>query len=260
MQQSHRDTWTSLHDIALINIGLAYGTDHNLADQELDVIVKSIQQRQSGLSEVEAKTVVMDAVAVYLAGDSAGEIANSIQLLKATLSPAARQRTLDDLVRVAKSDGLLLGSERSMISVLAEAWDLRVSPDASEKKDLNSAIDIVAFLYIVVAHAGDDNISTPEIDVMISRLQMWKPSLDISDARAILRASLNYYSSEPTKEDYSALVQSLGELLPTAKLLSVLDDLNAIALADGELNEHETGIIHSLASAWNLVVRLKEPE
>lgn len=252
-----KDTWTSLHDIALIYIGLAYGTDHNLTDAELNVIVESIKKRGERMTIDDARTVVMDAVAVYLAGDSATEIANSIHLLKASLSPKSRQRTLDDLVRIAKSDGLLLGSERSMISVLAEAWELRESnnEDWPEPHD-ESVLEVISLLYIIIAHAGDREITDSEVEAMVSRLQQWQPAMSEAEARAVLRAALKYYSSEPKQSEYNELVGGLRDNLPTPQLLAVLDDLNAIAIADGALDSHEANIIHSLATAWNLVVRL----
>ena len=38
------DDWTTTHDLAVVYIAIAYGTDHDLSDEELKVLTEALQE------------------------------------------------------------------------------------------------------------------------------------------------------------------------------------------------------------------------
>lgn len=265
MMAANKDTWTSTHDLGLIFIALAYGTDQVLADAELDAIVDALKRWNPDMSEESAKEVVMEAISVYIASDVSKEVVQSIHSLKRVLSEDARRRALEDVVRIAKSDGILLGSERSLISVLANAWQIKEAGGMLNDTSLSAAgadgwtlMHDIALLYVAMAHGGDNQITEVEIGAMIDRMNQWQPELDEQGVRAILRRALKRYSDESTDKLVSATVAAVKTAFPVPQRLAVLDDLIHIAGVDGNLNRHEAGIIDSLSRAWDVEVRFQE--
>ncbi len=56
------DTWTRTHDLALILIALAYGTDRRLVETELEAIIDAIAGWRPGKNRDEAMEIVMETV------------------------------------------------------------------------------------------------------------------------------------------------------------------------------------------------------
>ena len=262
-----KDTWTEAHDLALIYVALAYGTDHDLSDEELSTITDCLAAWDNA-DAADAQETVMEAVAVYLEGDAGAEVARSVSTLAQSLSVTQRRRALEDVMRVAEADGVLLSSEQSLISTLAGAWHVK----ATEQELIDHATATVeavpswsllhdlGLLYLVVAHGADGELTDPEIAAMIGRMQEWQPDLEEEDARSVLRSVLQFYAEEPGEEALGRSVGALKEALPLIQRLVVLDDLTYIANADGTYDDNEQELITSLADAWNVSVRLNGQE
>ena len=109
---STRDSWTSAHDLALLYIALAYGTDYELSDRELDTIKQTLQRWRSDFPPDEVKEVVMEAFTVYLEEGAAEEVARCMERLNETLDEDERRRALEGVVGIAEADGVMLTSER----------------------------------------------------------------------------------------------------------------------------------------------------
>jgi len=114
----------------------------------------------------------------------------------------------------------------------------------------------LSFLYIVVAHSSDDELSTDEIDVILDRLQEWEPRLSREDLRDVFRRALQVYADEPETALIQGSVEALKEALPLVQRLTALDDLNTVAHADGAPTANERELIKNLAQAWDVSVRL----
>ena len=54
------DTWTPAHDLALVYIALAYGTDHDLTDDELTRITETLRVWRDDAHEEATQEVVME--------------------------------------------------------------------------------------------------------------------------------------------------------------------------------------------------------
>jgi uncharacterized tellurite resistance protein B-like protein len=168
-------------------------------------------------------------------------------------------------MRIAEADGVLLEREQGLIHLLADAWSLKqlgedlvedTSAVVQRKGEDWSLIHELAFLYIVVAHSANNDLSSDEIDVMLERLGEWQPELSQEEIRDVFRRSLQVYADEPEQSLIQDSVEALKEVLPLVQRLTVLDDLNTVAHADGGLTRNERELIMYLAQAWDINVRL----
>lgn len=259
------EDWTTSHNLALIYIALAYGTDHDLSEGELVTLTDALLEWTVVPDDTHVQEVVMEAATAFLEGDSRAEVRRSIDQLGEELTFVERRRALRDVMRIAEADGVLLEREQGLIHVLAEAWSLKqlseeliedTSAVVQREKDDWGLIHELAFLYILVAHSANDDLSGQEIDVMIDRLNEWRPDLEREEIRDVVRRALQVYADEPQQSLIQESVESLKEVLPVVQRLTVLDDLSTLAHADGGIGRNERELIMNLARAWDLNVRL----
>jgi len=258
------DTWTRAHDLALIFTALGYGADKELTDSEIVSITKSLSAWRPDHSEDAIKEIVMETIAVILEGDADEEVARSIRSLKETLTIDQRRQALEDAVRIAEADGILLDSERTLITVLAEIWEVqpthnRLMEESSvelEDVPLWSLLHDMALLYIVVAHSSDNTLQETEIGAMIMRLSVWQPDLDEEAIRKIIAEALQFYSTSPTKEDFDESSTAILDNLSMSQRMELLNDLAFVAESDKAMTDHERDMIELFASVWNVSVRL----
>jgi uncharacterized tellurite resistance protein B-like protein len=263
---SSPEGWTTPHDLALIYIALAYGTDHDLQEEEMTALTEALREWTVMPSEARVQEVVMEAATAFLEGDARAEVRHSIEQLGDELSFTERRRALRDVMEIAEADGVLLEREQGLIHVLAEAWSLKQL--SRELLDETSAavqregedwglIHELAFLYIVVAHSANNDLSPREIDVILDRLHEWQPKRSEEELRDVFRRSLQVYADDPEQSLIQQSVETLKKALPVVQRLTVLDDLNAVAYADEEgLTRTERELIMHLARAWDVNVRL----
>ncbi|NND72772.1 MAG: hypothetical protein HKN43_14440 [Rhodothermales bacterium] len=260
------DDWTRLHDLAMVFLALAYGTDKVLSDEELDTIVDVLRDWRGDLEVKVVQEVVVETLAVFLEGSPNDEVVDSIISLSKSLSREERIRAIEDAVRIAKADGIVLGSEQTLISSLATTWkiktDMRVQDAMSvgthNRPEGWTLLHDIGLLYVVIAHGGDNRLDEREITAMIDRMSPWSPELDEGGIRKILRTALSFYASEPGPEALRESVASIEDSLPAPQRLAVLDDLIHIAGADGHVNDNEKEMIESLARTLDVNVNLTE--
>lgn len=258
------DIWTLAHDLALIYIALAYGTDCRLSEAELEAITKRLQGWREEFAREEVHEVVLEAMTIFLEGQTEQEVVRSMQSIKGALSREELRRVLEDIVRIAEADGVLLSNERGLISLLAEVWDLKVTDQnlmdrtaASVQEHTSwSLMHDVGLICLVVAHSTDNDLSKEEIDATVARLGEWQPALGEETVRQILREALAFYATGPDEPALRRSVQAIRDALPMIQRLALLDDLIYIAEADGTFRKEEKEMIRSLAQAWNVSVRL----
>ena len=124
------------------------------------------------------------------------------------------------------------------------------------------------FSTLNIANLGDDSrrvvrsvvgcgeLSSVEIQAMVSRLGEWEPDLDESEIRAIIKTALHYYGQGPDADDIGDSITAIKEALRRSQRLIVLDDLITIAKADGPVTDAERDIVESLSAAWHIDVRI----
>lgn len=258
------EDWTTAHNLAVVYIALAYGTDHELRDEELEVLTKALRERES-VRTGSVRDVIMEAAAAFLEGDAEDEVRRAIRRLGSELSSRERRNTLRNLIQIAEADGVLLEREQGLIHTLADAWSLKqlgeelvadTSATVQRREEDWGLIHELAFLYVLVTHSAEDDLTTAEIDVMLDRLQEWQPSLSEGEVREVLRRALQVYAEQPDEALIHDSVETLKEALPVVQRLTVLDDLYTVVQADDAVTRTERQLILSLAQAWDVNVRL----
>ena len=255
-----KQTWTRAHDLALIYIALAYGTDEELSEDELATITDVLQEWRDDFPADEVQDVVMEAVAIYLKDDAENEVIRSIDALKAQLSHEDRERALEDVMRIAKADGVVLRTERDLIHRLAVAWEMRDLGErlidnmtvSVESKPSWSLLHDIGLMYLIMAHCSDNKISETEIAAMIKCLEDWEPELEEEGLRLVLREALSFYAGGITPEELQQSVTSIRKELSITHCLVVLEDLTYIAQADGDVNAREQELLENLGHAWQV--------
>jgi len=257
------DSWTHVHDMALVFLALAYSTDASLSDSEVDSISAALKTWKPDTKEHDIHEIVLEAASIFFESDPEKEVVQSVESLGLALSTEQKQQLLEDAMRVAEADGVLLNSELNILSILAAAWDIRATRDRLieestvrlESDPEWSVLHDIALMYIIMAHSTDGDLSEVEIASMIDRLGEWEPELDEQTIRSILRTALEYYSQSPDQDDIKDSVLAIKNALQRSQRLVVLDDLVTIARADGNVKVGEREIVESLSSAWDIGIR-----
>lgn len=260
--------WTTTHDLAVVYIALAYGTDHDLSDEELQILTEALQAWEDR-EDPAIQEVIVEAATLFVESDAEAEVQRAMKELRAALSPHERRDTVRYLIRIAEADGVLLEREQGLIHTLADAWSLKqlseelledTSAVVQRRGENWGLIHELAFLYILIGHSANEELSSATIDVMQERLQEWQPSLSSEEIRDVVRRALQVYADEPEQALIRDSVEALKEALPIPQRLTVLDDLHTVARADDVLTRNERELIASLAQAWGLNVRLNGHE
>lgn len=256
--------WTTTHDLAVVYIALAYGTDHDLSDGELLVLTEALQAWED-LEASAIQEIIVEAATLFVESDAEAEVQRAMKELRTTLTPQERRDTVRYLIRIAEADGVLLEREQGFIHTLAEAWSLKqlseellkdTSAVVQRRGENWGLIHELAFLYILVGHSAGDELSSGTIDVVQERVREWQPDLSDEDVQEVVRRALQVYADQPDESLIHDSVEALKEALPSTQRLTVLDDLHTVARADGPLTRDERQLITSLAQAWDLNIRM----
>ncbi|NNF02966.1 MAG: hypothetical protein HKN17_00760 [Rhodothermales bacterium] len=262
--QPIEDTWTHAHDLTLIFLALGYGADQRLSDREIDAIASALSRWKPNADRSEINEIVLESVAAFLESDPEKEVVQSVKALGHALSLEKRQEALEDIMRIAEADGVLLNAEQNILSVLADAWGVRATKErlllesiATEEQHPEwSLLHDLALTFVMIAHGGDGTLSGDEIDVIKDRLSGWAPDLSEEKITETLRETLQFYSSDPSAGELSASVRAVKTHLPAAQRLVVLSDLVDIAECDGQMVPDERELIDSLSESWGVDVRM----
>lgn len=258
------ETWTRTHDLALVYVALAYGTDNSLSDEEVETIIGTLQKWGEGLTREAVQEIVLEAMAIYLQENASIEVTRTIRTLNKELSEQERKQALSDVVQIAEADGVLLSSESSLISSLAEIWGIKSTGQALLEQTTAtvaedptwSLLHDMSLICVVLAHSTDNELASSEIDAILLRLHQWQPDLEADELQDVVRDALGFYSSGPDQEALGASLKAIKEALPPIQRIAFLDDLVFIAKSDGIINDNEREMIQSLSQAWGVEVRL----
>lgn len=260
----HDESWTHVHDIALVFLTLAYSTDANLSDEEVDAISAALKKWKPSLTDHQVHEIVLEAASIFFESDAEKEFVQSVRALGEALKIEQRREVLEDIVRIAEADGILLNSEQNLLSILASAWDIKATKDRLvdestallENDPAWSVMHDIALMYLIMGHSSDGELTSDEIQTMVNRLGEWEPDLDEEQIRDIIKTALHYYGQEPDAEDIGDSINAIKESLRRSQRLIVLDDLITIAKSDGDVTDAERDIAESLSAAWHIDVRI----
>jgi uncharacterized tellurite resistance protein B-like protein len=258
------DSWTTVQDLALIFIALAYGADAELTDREIQEVTSALDRWRPVDDSETVREAVVAAMAIFDDDVGSEEVIRAIQSLSGKLDVSEKRHALEDVMAIAEADGLLLRSERALISVIAGAWDMRAAEAellskttaTVDDRPLWTLLHDMALLAIAVAHASTGDLNREEITDLIERLGHWRSELDEQDVRNVIRTALETYSGSEMRAGLQHSASSIRERLPHALRLIVLDDLISVAESDGAMNASERDMIGTLAQAWQLGMRV----
>lgn len=247
-----------VHDAALLYLAMAHGTDDYLSDAELRTVTDRLHERLDGVPRPTVQDAVMEAMSVYLdAPDDLALATGAMLRLRGALDAETRASLLDDLLAIARADGVVLDNERGLLASLSECWGV-VLPRGARPAPPHAAGDApdvlghLAFLYLVLAHGADSELSDDELRVIRIKLQGWQKGLDDDDVDAVLDRARTRYAHGPDEDALHASIDAVRDGLPPDRRRAALSDLIAIANADGVFLDHEEDLINTLVSAWDV--------
>ena len=124
LSADQEDSWSTIHDLALVYIGLAHDTDHHLSSEEIEAITEKLEEWLPDTDHEEVLQVVKDALREYAQSSERERFDESVESIQRSVPAHQRQVLLEDLQYIADSDGELLRPEQDLIDELAKAWDM----------------------------------------------------------------------------------------------------------------------------------------
>lgn len=124
---------------------------------------------------------------------------------------------------------------------------------STDQAELTQAL---AFLYIAAAQATDGTLTPDEMRTLASKLQERAPELSLDDLGVVLRQTVGTYKAIGTVEEKleraHAHAQMLRDTIDESLRQGIVDDLLAIARADGRVSDEEVAFIGTIAMKMGL--------
>jgi|GEM_PF-4532932 len=118
--QQTETPWTGLHDLAYIYVVFGKVTDKVLKGVEADEIIKSLQEWIPDLPKDDTQSIFTQALKHYQATEHwHPSFLQSLERVKAILSPKHVMGIINDLVNIAKSDNRIYDTEKRLIGEIA---------------------------------------------------------------------------------------------------------------------------------------------
>lgn len=138
------DGWMELHEMALLYIALAHGTDHQLVEAEIRTGIDLLRKWAPKYPLNIAEKTFSDVMLSYIAQERDQLIALAAEGLRQSLPPDAQVGILNDLTDLAYADGKLLPLEVAFIQQLAGYWNLtaRLRADDAAAKPVQQMPDL----------------------------------------------------------------------------------------------------------------------
>ncbi|PSQ81218.1 MAG: hypothetical protein BRD46_02640 [Bacteroidetes bacterium QS_8_68_15] len=126
-----------LHDLAILYLGLAQGTDDDLDPSETKEVAACLRRWQPNKDPALIDHVIRDVSLSYQEEATTEEVRKAVQSLGEALSEERRREIMGDLAEIARADGMVLQEEKDFVEQIAETWE--VSQDASLDSDASAA-------------------------------------------------------------------------------------------------------------------------
>lgn len=258
------DEWTTAHDLALIYCGLAC-IDRDLTDDEIHAIKAPLSEWVPLTADTTAEEVVQDAATALK--QSQKEVGTAVRRVGEELGTDECREVLQNLLRIAEADGVLLEAERQLLHRLATAWNLKELPDTEadgaavvpeDREAPWTLFHELAFLFVQMGCIPEDGPSTDTLGAMGTRLREWEPDRSGDEIREALRRAVKALDDHTDDPFIEASVETIQEALSPIQHLIVLDDLQAIGQADGPSTREQTRRLQSVAEAWEMSTRFDE--
>lgn len=114
----------------------------------------------------------------------------------------------------------------------------------------NEVLESLAFLYLTFGHSTDGALTADEMKSLAGKLHEWSPSSELGDIGSVLKGAVGDYKGASDKLGRCReIVAELRQQLDVAQISKVLADLEAIAAADGNVDEAEKAFIEETRAA-----------
>jgi uncharacterized tellurite resistance protein B-like protein len=250
--------WTrdEVRDLALIYLALGQHIRTGADGTGAVTIADRLQTRCWNFDRPMVDAIVAEATTQVLsAGDPIELAAQAILRLRHSLRIEERSAVVEDLFEAARSDGRIEDTERGILAGIGECWGVVLPDDAMERDRAVPEVDHLehlAFLYLVVAHGTDDELSPREAQVMRRRLQEWQSGLTGEQVNAVMLAATKRYARGVDEAALTVSVDAIKNALPASQRTAALQDLIQIANADGYFLDGEEDLLNHLLSAWDI--------
>ncbi len=124
---------------------------------------------------------------------------------------------------------------------------------STDQAELTHAL---AFLYLAAAQATDGTLTPEEMRTLAAKLQKRAPELSLDELGTVLRETVGAYkaigSVEEKLERAHAHAETLRDAIDETMRQAIVDDLLAIARADGTVLDEEVAFIGAIAMKMGL--------
>lgn len=247
-----------LYHLAALYLGMAHRTDNYLSDAEQASITERLHAHGGDLEWAEVQDIVLDALGAFdRDADAEGLALRAAAALQDVLTPGEKYRVLDDLRQIAGADGVVHDGETGLLARLARRWGLAAPGDAPA--DGQPAVEVawcvlhdLAYVYLHLAHATDNELSPQEMHVMLNKLREWQPQYSEHQIQQIMNAAMTLYARGADEARLEDSIASVRRQLPHDQRMAALNDLVKIANADGVFLDIEEDMINHLVAAWDV--------
>ena len=116
--------WGALHDLALLYLALAHGTDLEIDPSEQTTMIQKLQDWNPSLNEGRATKIFEEVMLTYLGGHSREMLDTAVASIKQSMDKDKRIAVLNDLAELASADGTIVPGEVTFIQDLARFWEI----------------------------------------------------------------------------------------------------------------------------------------
>lgn len=115
-----------------------------------------------------------------------------------------------------------------------------------------SLVEDLAFLYLTFGQATDGTLAASEMRTLAAKLQQRAPDLSLEDLGNVLRATVSTYTTIGSRKEKVERAQAhaakLRDLVDDKMRQAIVNDLVAIAGADGDVSAEELDFIDQTAT------------
>jgi uncharacterized tellurite resistance protein B-like protein len=119
-------------------------------------------------------------------------------------------------------------------------------------RDQWTGLHHLAYVYAAIA-SSDGKITNDELDVFCKKLHQWNPDIPADELMQIVMAAVAALGADIESQEASNLrdsVELVAEVLDDEGRAAALDDLFAIAAADGTFMPGEGNLLVEIREAW----------
>jgi len=117
----------------------------------------------------------------------------------------------------------------------------------------DDALSSLAFLYLTFSHATDGSLSMEEMRTLAEKLEGWAPDADLVEIGKVIKGAVAEYKQIPAGQQLATARQKAAGLASFADAgarTRIVDELESIAGADGEVSEGERAFIEELKAQF----------